>query len=62
MYCVDVTVQFFNGTAQGLVRQYSVNESEGSVSVCIQLEGTARKGLLLTITALNETAFGKICF
>ena len=46
-----MTVRYLGG-------QYYVNESEGSLHVCLQLEGKISKEVVLTMTALDGTAKG----
>ena len=38
---------------------YTVNENNGSVTVCIRLEGDLERSAIINLTTLSDTAQGK---
>ena len=38
---------------------YTVNENNGSVTVCIRLEGDLERSAMVNLTTLSDTALGK---
>ena len=38
---------------------YTINENNGSVTVCIRLEGDLERSVMVNLTTLSDTAQGK---
>ena len=53
-FCAVVTTSLEEDT-------YTVNENNGSVTVCIRLEGDLERSAMVNLTTLSDTAQGKHC-
>ena len=58
---INFLVHYFSGVVVGLQQTtFSIEEGNGSLSMCALLIGTAERDVVVSLSAISQTAQGKV--